>query len=91
MFGKGSDNANVPSLDIDASVVGNGISLVDLAVYTKLLPSKSETRRMIEQNAISLNDKKITSVDYIVTKDDFKDGFAMLQKGKKTFLKVILK
>lgn len=91
LFGKGDDNANVPSIEIEESFIGEGVSLVDLVVYTKLLPSKSETRRMIEQNAISLNDKKITVVDYVVTKNDFAQGYAMLQKGKKTFLKVILK
>ena len=56
-----------------------------------LVTSKSESRRLIEQNGISLNQKKISSVEQIITDKDLKDNSLVLQKGKKVFLKIIFK
>ena len=35
-----------------------------------------------------LNDEKITDVNYVLSADDFKDGYAILKKGKKVFYKL---
>lgn len=64
------------------------ISLIDLLFELKLVDSKSEARRLISQNGISVNQIKENNVDKIITTDDFKDGFILIQKGKKVFLKV---
>ena len=56
----------------------------------ELASSKSEGRRLIEQNGISINQEKENNVNRIITKDDFKDGFIIVQKGKKVFLKLQL-
>ena len=66
------------------------ILLIDLLNELKIVTSKSEGRRLIEQNGISVNQEKENNVDRLITKDDFKDGFITIQKGKKVFLKVIL-
>ena len=66
------------------------ISLIDLLFELNLVESKSEARRLIIQNGISINQVKETNVDRIITKDDFKDGFIIVQKGKKVFLKIQL-
>lgn len=64
------------------------ISLIDLLFELKLVDSKSEARRLISQNGISVNQIKENNIDKIITMDDFKDGFILIQKGKKVFLKV---
>ena len=56
----------------------------------ELVSSKSEGRRLMEQNGISINQEKETNVDRTITKDDFNDGFIIVQKGKKVFLKIKL-
>ena len=66
------------------------INILDLLVNMELVSSKSEGRRLIEQNGISINQEKENNVNRIITKDDFKDGFIIVQKGKKVFLKIQL-
>ena len=67
------------------------INIIDLLVESKLVSSKSEARRLIEQNGISLNQEKINSVEQVITDNDLSDNSLILQKGKKVFLKVIFK
>ena len=80
--------------DIDEIILSKDIldiNIIDLLVLSKLVTSKSEARRLIEQNGISLNQKKVNSVDQIITQDDLTNNSLILQKGKKVFLKVVLK
>lgn len=63
-------------------------SLIDLLVEARLASSKSEARRLIEQNGISINQIKENNVDKIIEESDFKEGFLIIQKGKKVFLKI---
>ena len=67
------------------------ITLIDLLNELKIVSSKSEGRRLIEQNGISVNQEKENNVDRVITKEDFNDGFIVIQKGKKVFLKVNFK
>ena len=66
------------------------VNLLNLLVNMELVSSKSEGRRLMEQNGISINQEKETNVDRTITKDDFNDGFIIVQKGKKVFLKIKL-
>lgn len=61
------------------------------AVLTKygVTKSKSEARRLIEQNSIILNGEKITDVNRKILKGDLKNTSLVLQKGKKTFLRIM--
>lgn len=61
------------------------------AVLTKygVTKSKSEARRLIEQNSIILNGEKITDVNRKIFKGDLKNTSLVLQKGKKTFLRIM--
>lgn len=66
------------------------INIIDLLLETKLVSSKSEAKRLIEQNGISINHAKENNINRIINKDDFKNGFLIIQKGKKVFLKVLI-
>ena len=77
---------NMPSTTISKEKVG--INILDLLVETNLVSSKSEARRLVEQNGISINQTKENDVNRIIDESDFKDGFIIIQKGKKVFLKV---
>jgi tyrosyl-tRNA synthetase len=67
------------------------ISIVDFLMLTEMFPSKSEARRMVEQNAISINGDKINDPKTIIDSSFIKDGGVLVQKGKKQFKKVIIK
>ena len=80
---------NIEEVKIDRSLVENGILLTDLLVLAKIVPSKSEGRRMIEQNGISINGNKENNVTKIINIDCFKNNTLIIQKGKKQFKKIV--
>ncbi len=65
------------------------IGVLDLLVQTGIAPSKSEARRLIIGNGISINSEKVTNPDLIIKEDMFKDKF-IISKGKKVHIKVNL-
>lgn len=84
LFGGGANLDNMPTTEIEMS---NDMGMLDFLIATGLFPSKSEARRMVEQGGIQLNGEKVTDPKFVVAvADEF-----MVQKGKKTFLKVIKK
>lgn len=88
LFSNKGISDNMPTKTIEESELD--INILDLLVNMELVSSKSEGRRLIEQNGISINQEKENNVNGIITKDDFKDGFIIVQKGKKVFLKIQL-
>lgn len=75
---------SMPSTKIDNA----NISIVDAIVVAGIAPSKGQARTLINQGGISLNDEKVSDVSYVLSDSDFKDGFAILRKGKKVFHKL---
>ena len=88
LFSNKGVSENMPSTIIFKEKLG--VNILDLLVETNLVSSKSEARRLIEQNGISINQNKANDVNRIINESDFKEGFIVIQKGKKVFLKVIL-
>lgn len=66
------------------------MNILDLLVAVKIAPSKSEARRLVSGNGISINSEKVTDVNLLITPSMFEDKF-ILSKGKKTHIKVNLK
>ena len=63
-------------------------SILDAIIESGIVPSKSQARTLINQNGISLNDNVISDVNYTLSDYDFKEGYAILKKGKKIFYKL---
>ena len=84
LFAGGAGMENAPTFELDMDVP---IGIVDFLVAIKLFPSKSEARRMIEQGGIQINGEKITDWKSTISPSDE----IMVQKGKKTFLRVVRK
>lgn len=75
---------NMPTTKLE----NTNISIVDAIVLSKIAPSKGQARTLINQGGISLNDEKISDINYILSDKDFEDGYAILKKGKKVFHKL---
>ena len=67
------------------------VKLADLLNDSGLVKSKQEARRMCEQGAISLDGEVVKDFGYQITENHFNNGYFILKKGKKGFVKVILK
>jgi len=81
-FTKVFTNKELPE-DIAEVQVKKGTLIIDLLLAEKLVPSKSEARRLIEQGGVKLNDNAVTSAEASVEA-------GVLKVGKRKFLKVNL-
>ena len=61
-------------------------NIIDLLVETKLAPSRSEAKRLIEQKAVELDGKLITNHQSLIT---IKNGMT-IRVGKRRFIKIRL-
>jgi len=84
LFGGGGNSENVPSFELTMS---EPMGILDFLCAVKLFDSKSEARRMVEQGGIQIDGEKISDKEYIVKPAES----IMVQRGKKVFLKVIIK
>jgi len=75
---------NIPTSKIEALP----ISILDAMVQIGFAPSKGQARTLIEQGGITLNDEKVEETDRTLTDADFKEGFAIIRKGKKVYHKL---
>lgn len=65
----------------------NNIKLSSLITQAKLSDSNANARRLIQQGGVSINNEKITDINYVIKEEsDF-----VLKVGKRKFLKVIIK
>lgn len=77
----------VPVSHIPYSTLESGVEVVDfLTTYTNILPSKSEARKMIQSNAISINKQKISDTKQLITSNHLiNNKYILVQKGKKNY------
>ena len=77
----------VPTYEIDRSKLGTGVPIIELlAAETAAFPTKSDARRTIKGNGLSLNKAKITDQEYTVTTSDLiNETYLLVQKGKKSY------
>lgn len=81
---------NIEIFEMNATTLENGIPLTELLSLSNIVSSKSEGRRMIEQNGISVNGIKEKDTNKIVRFNDFVNNELVIQKGKKVFKKIKL-
>lgn len=84
LFGNGGNIENMPTTKIEKE----NISILDAIILSGLAPSKGQAKTLIMQGGISLNDNKIADISYKLSEKDFKEGYAILKKGKKIFHKL---
>ena len=84
LFGNGGNIENMPTTKLD----DKNISIVDAIVKAGFAESKGQAKKLIVQGGILLNDNKITDMSYVLKDEDFKEGYAIIKKGKKSFRKL---
>jgi len=88
LFGAAGGSTDAPTTSLISSDFEDGrISVLDLLLKTKLVPSKGEGRRLIEQGGLIADDRKIISFSHMFTEEEVQKGI-LLKKGKKTFHRV---
>lgn len=85
VFTKGYSSEGMPSETIEYK---ENMNLMDILVMAKITTSKSEARRLIIGNGISVNNEKELNPERTFKKDEIND--LIISKGKKTHIKVNL-
>ena len=73
---------------MESTKVEAGCTITEALVNAGIAPSKGQAKTLISQGAISLNDEKIDDIAYVLKEEDFKEGYAILRKGKKIYHKL---
>ncbi len=89
-FSENSSGSNLPSVEINKSILQEKINIVDLIVISKLENSKSEIRRLIKGNAIKINNQIIENDKFLIVEELFDHNYLKLSIGKKRHIKIEL-
>ncbi|MGC8765318.1 MAG: tyrosine--tRNA ligase [Brevinematia bacterium] len=76
-------NKGLPD-EIEEFIVPNNMKIIDVLLESKMLSSKSEVRRMLQQNAVYVNGTKVTDENFLVSGGNE----TIIKVGKRKFLKV---
>ncbi len=83
-FETGSIGKDLPTIKINKKEIENGINILDLAMLSNLLNSKSEARRLIKNRGIKINNETIEDQTLQIFLKDFKNqNLLKLSLGKK--------
>ncbi len=92
LFGGNANTENMPIYQVNQEDLTNdGIDILTLLVKSGLVLSKSEARRAVTQNGVSVNNEKVTDITVVYTKEQLMSEEHILKRGKKNFKKIVMK
>lgn len=76
-------------IEISKDKLEAGIDVVSFLAETNIFPSKGEARKTVQNGGVSINRKKLESIDVTVNKEMLlHQQFILIQKGKKNYFLV---
>lgn len=92
LFAGGAKGGSVPTTELSKEELGDGLQIIEVLEKCKLIPSRGEGRRLVQQGGVKVNDEKVTDIGAVINADMCDDdGVIMIQKGKKTFHQLKIK
>lgn len=91
LFGGGGLSENIPTAEIDRERITQGVGLLDVLLECGFIPSRSEGRRLIEQNGLMMGEERVTNVNQLLTLEVFSDDRLLVKKGKKNYLQLVIR
>ncbi|TVQ46989.1 MAG: tyrosine--tRNA ligase [Saprospirales bacterium] len=75
----------IPSININIGVLGEGLTPTELLTeHSSFFKSKSELRRIISGNALSINKRKVTDIEHQFDRHDLvAEKYILIESGKK--------
>lgn len=80
----------MPTIYIEEDLLNNGYDVISLLIKSELCKSRTEAKRLILQNGIKIDNTLIESEAQNITLKDFTNDHIIIQKGKKTFCKIVV-
>ena len=92
LFAGGGDSAHMPTVELSSADFADGdMDILSLLVKTELAPSRSDARRAVEQGGVSVADEKVTDIKTAYNADSFGADGLVVKRGKKKFVKIVVK
>ena len=79
-----------PTVSVTRKEMSSGLSVLDVLTVSPLASSKGDARRLIEANGITLNGETV-AVNHALREDNFSNGLALLKKGKRDVVVLVMK
>ncbi|MBC5995141.1 tyrosine--tRNA ligase [Romboutsia ilealis] len=76
----------IPTDILTVEVSKENLDIAGVLVDNKMVPSKSELRRLVNQGGVKVNQEKISNLQEVIA-----EGELVIQIGKKKFIKLIVK
>ena len=77
---------NIPDDILTVEAAAADLDIAGIAVENKLVPSKSEIRRLAKQGGVKVNGEKVNDLNAVEA-----NGELVIQIGKKKFIKIVVK
>ena len=92
LFAGGGDSAHMPTLELTAADFADcDLDILALLVKAELAPSRSDARRAVQQGGVSVADEKVTDIQTTYGADAFGADGLVVKRGKKKFVKIVVK
>jgi tyrosyl-tRNA synthetase len=82
------DDGDIDALAYETGSItlqGEETRILELIVQSKLAPSNSEAKKLIQSGSLFFNEQKIEDITTIIKKTDLINGVGLLRKGKKYY------
>ena len=84
--------AQMPEVELtDADFEDGQIGILNLLVKAGLAPSNGEARRNVQQGGVSIDGNKVEDVRAQISKDSIGEDGIVLKRGKKKFMKIVVR
>ena len=90
LFGGGAMGGSVPTTALTAAELAEESRLVALLARAGLCKSNGEARKTVQQGGVTVNDEKVTDVDFRFTPEMLSGEGALVRKGKKSYHRFVL-
>ena len=90
LFGGNASSDNIPSLRLTIAELEQDARISTMLVRSRLCKSQSEARQQIIQNAVSLNNNKITDPAATLDYHSCSQDGVIIRKGKKGYVRLII-
>ena len=81
--------SEVNTVEVSKEQIASGVTVIDLATMHDKVPSKSEARKLIKSNGLSVNKAKVGEKDTVDESNLINGKYLLLQKGKKDYTLVV--
>ena len=92
LFAGGGSHDNMPTVELSAEdFADDDLDIMGLLVKAGLCESRGDARRNVQQGGVSVADEKVSDIATKYTADFFAGDGVVVRRGKKKFVKVVVK